>query len=138
MRPLLGMAGLAEAAFAQVAGMLCIGVAWAFVAAFVNLALRSRVAAVIGVAVWAALLLALWLRPWRDFAPEPSDDRDLQSFLTTFEQLAWWWVAASVSLALATVWAFLPRRLCSASAQQAQAEPGGAPDPARDFSSGSS
>jgi hypothetical protein len=121
MGPLFGMAGLAEAAFAQVAGMLCIGVILAFGAAFVTLAFRSRVAAVIGLAVWA--ILALWLQPWRDFWPEPSDDPDLQSFQATFQQLAWWWVAASSSLALAAVWAFWPRRRGGALAQQTQAEP---------------
>ena len=104
MGPLFGMAGLAEAAFAEAAGMLCIGVVAVFAAALVVLLYRTKVAAVLGVAVWA--LLAMWLEPWRGFWPEHSDDPDLQSFLAAFQQLAWWWVAASSSLALAVVRAY--------------------------------
>jgi hypothetical protein len=121
MGPLFGMAGIAEAAFAEAAGMLCIGVVVVFAAALVVLLYRTRLAAVLGVAVWA--LLAMRLEPWRGFWPEHSDDPDLQSFLEAFQQLAWWWVAATSGLALAVVRAFWPRKREDAPAQPRRADP---------------
>lgn len=121
MGPLFGLASLAEAGLAMDAGVLCIGVFLAFVAAFVTLVLRSRIAAGVGAAVWA--LMALWLQPWRDFSPVPSDDPEMRSFQDDFRSLAWWWVAGSLSLAVAVVRVvFWPRR--AAPAPQRHAEPG--------------
>jgi len=105
------------------AGVLLIGVVIAIVAALITFVLRSRIAARVGVALWA--LQAVWLQPWWDFSPQPSDDPDMQSFQDTFRSLAWWWVAGSLCLAGASVRAFWPRR--SGPAQQGHTEPGAAP-----------
>ncbi|HEX4609295.1 MAG TPA: hypothetical protein VH092_13925 [Urbifossiella sp.] len=79
--------------------MVCLGVVFAFVLAFVVLVLRSRIAAGVGTA--ARAVVAFGLQPWRDFSPPSSGDPDVQSFPATFRTLARWWAAASAALALA-------------------------------------
>ncbi len=119
MGPFFGLAGPAEAGLAMEVGVLCIGVVVAFAAAFLTLVIRSRIAAGVGAALWG--LLAVWMQPWRDFTHTPSNDRDMQSFQATFRSLAWWWVAGSISLAVAVARvAFWPRRAASAPQKHAE------------------
>ena len=110
---LFGLAGPAEADLAMGAGVQCLGVFLTFVAAYFCLVFRSRIAAGFGAVVW--IFLTLLFLPWRDFSPEPSHDPDMPPIQATFRSLAWWWVAATLSLVLTALRAFWPRQSCQVS-----------------------
>lgn len=83
-----GLAGLAEAALAEVMGVMCLGVFLATVCAFLGLVFRWRVAAV--VALVSVGVVAYLFSPWEPFAtPEAiAEDSDLRDFDGQFRLLS--------------------------------------------------
>jgi hypothetical protein len=109
MALLIGMAGLAEAAWATMIGLLCIGTFIVAVLAMIALVFRSRIAAAVSLMV--DLVVAWFLYHWEAFKAGSNDDPDWQSLLSTWRNAAGWWIAVSVAAVICALWIFWkPRR----------------------------
>ena len=104
MSLVFAMAGLAEAAWAQWLGLLCIGLVVLTVLALVGLVLRSRNVAVVGLAL--GLIVSIVFVPWEAFRPMESNDPDAHSLMGSFRTLAVWWIVVSVVTVASAVWTF--------------------------------
>jgi hypothetical protein len=108
MQPLLGMAGLAEAAWIYALGLLCFGLFAVTIIAVLGLTFRSRIASVIALVL--VFFLSLLFMPWEAFRPVESDDPDVYSLMGSFQSLAVWWVVVSAGTIASVVWVFWRRR----------------------------
>ena len=123
MRPVFGMAGLAEAAWIQALGLLCFGLLFVTVVTLFALARRSRIASALAFVV--ALLLTVLFLPWQAFRPVEGDDPDLHSLMGTFRSLAVWWIAVIAGTITSLLWTFCCRPESESKPEQAI---GSAPD----------
>lgn len=105
---IFGLAGIAEAGIAFEQGLLCIGVYSAIIFACLGLFFRSVIPTVVSAVL--AILTTIAFLPWRAFWPEPSDDRDVQSWQSGFRFYAWWWIVACIGAFTACADAFQRRR----------------------------
>jgi hypothetical protein len=101
MPPLFAMAGLAEAAWAQMLGLLCLGLLIVTVTAVFGLFFRSRVTLLAALAL--TLAVSACFTPWEAFRPIEGNDPDAVALMGDFRTLAVWWVVVSAATVIALV-----------------------------------
>jgi hypothetical protein len=107
MHSVFAMAGPAEAALTQAGAIIFMIVLLTLLAAAFGLFARSRVAALLALAL-ALSILALF-SPWEVFRPVESEDPDVQGWVAIFQRLAIWWAVSVVGAVASVCRAFLGR-----------------------------
>lgn len=97
----VGLSGAAGAGAAEAMGLMVVGLVFAFLLAFLAVALKSSILAVLCAVCFLAVTVCN--RPWEAFSPEPSSDWEVLELQADDRKLAWWWVGVSVAVLTASL-----------------------------------